>query len=319
MHDCRQTEIQLIDLVFDEAAGAHALLAEISDCPACLAQYQAMMVTLRAFDQAAEAMQPAETYWAGYEARLRAKLTEAPPTMRERLAGLLAALFAKPLIPAVVGAALLLLIVASFIWQSQRRSTTDNPAVVKVTPSPQPAQTPAAPESTVAQQPSPPELRPQKPVTSTSARRVPRVRESERRVEMNAPDNLLAADSSQPVLPALAPERHFERAQLLLRAFRNSRFDEGTDAPDLAYEKRKSRELVYDNILLRREAAAKGNVPVEDVLSSLEPLLLDIANLPDKPAPEAVQAIRERVQKTEIVATLQIYSSSLTRPGELNQ
>jgi len=145
------------------------------------------------------------------------------------------------------------------------------------------------------------------------------VREPERRIETSAPDNLIAAGTVEPLLPALAPERHFERAQLLLRSFRNARFETGETALDLAYEKRRSRELIYDNILLRREAAAKGNVPVEDVLSSLEPLLLDIANLPDKPAPEALQAIRERVQKTEIVATLQIYSSGTTRPGELNQ
>ncbi|MFN7945395.1 MAG: hypothetical protein U0Z53_08590 [Blastocatellia bacterium] len=319
MHDCRQTEIELTDLVFDEAAGAHALLAEISDCPACLKQYQSMMAALRAFDQAAEAMQPDETYWAGYEARLRTRLTEAPPTMRERLAGWLAALFAKPLIPAAVGAALLLLIVASFIWQAHRRSTAGEPVIVKVTPTPPPAQIPAAPDAVVTPTPQP-EIRPKRsPSVAPHSRRLPAVREPERRIEITAPDNLIAAAASEPVLPALAPERHFEKAQLLLRAFRNGRFDEREAAPDLTYEKRKSRELVYDNILLRREASAKGNVPVEDVLSSLEPLLLDIANLPDKPAPEAVQAIRERVQKTEIVATLQIYSSGATRPGELNQ
>ncbi|HWQ31978.1 MAG TPA: hypothetical protein VNQ79_03775 [Blastocatellia bacterium] len=320
MHDCRKTEAQLIELVFDEAAGAQSLPAEIAGCPACLAQYQAMMTALRAFDQAAETLQPDESYWAGYEARLRAKLAEAPPPMRERFAGWLAAVFAKPLIPVAVTAALLLLIAASFIWQSRQRGTSGEPVIVSVTPSPQPVQTPSAPESIVVQQTPQSEIRPKRsPSAAPHSRRLPAVREPERRIGITAPDNLMAAAASEPVLPALAPERHFERAQLLLRAFRNSRFDEGTDAPDLAYEKRKSRELIYDNILLRREAAAKGNLPVEDVLSSLEPLLLDIANLPDKPAPEAVQAIRARVQKTEIVATLQIYSSGATRPGDLNQ
>lgn len=303
MHDCCQTEAQLMDLVFDDAAGAQALLADIAACPACLKQYQSMMATLRAFDQAAEAMQPDETYWAGYEARLRARLIQAPPTLRERFAGLLAALLARPLIPVTV-AALLLLIAASFIWQAQRRSTINEPATAKVTPPPM--QTPATPESLIVQ---PPAFRPEKDVTAAPSRRLPRRRATEPRIETGAPDNLIVTDATEMVPPALATERHFERAQLLLRAFRNRRFDERADAPELADEKRRSRALIYDNILLRREAAAKGNVPVEDVLSSLEPLLLDIANLPDQPAPEEVQAIRERVQKTEIVATLQLYSS----------
>jgi hypothetical protein len=102
--------------------------------------------------------------------------------------------------------------------------------------------------------------------------------------------------------------RHVEQAQLLLRSFRNARpAEEGRRASsDLAYEKQRSRKLLYENIVLRREAASRGNLPVESLLDSLEPILLDIANLPDKPAPADLRAINERMRRKNLVAMLQI-------------
>ncbi|HLL69839.1 MAG TPA: zf-HC2 domain-containing protein [Pyrinomonadaceae bacterium] len=102
--------------------------------------------------------------------------------------------------------------------------------------------------------------------------------------------------------------RHVEQAQLLLRSFRNARPDEqGRRASsDLAYDKQRSKKLLYQNIVLRREAASRGNLPVESLLDSLEPILIDIANLPDRPAPAEVRAINERMRRQNLVAMLQI-------------
>ena len=101
----------------------------------------------------------------------------------------------------------------------------------------------------------------------------------------------------------LSPARHAEQAQQLLRSFRNA---ERGGADNLAYERERSQTLLYQNILLRREAASSGNVAVESVLGSLEPILVDIANLSDKPAREDVRSINERMKKKDIVAQLQI-------------
>jgi len=102
--------------------------------------------------------------------------------------------------------------------------------------------------------------------------------------------------------------RHVEQAQLLLRSFRNSRPADagGRASSDLAYEKQRSKKLLYENIVLRREAASRGNLPVESLLDSLEPILIDIANLPDKPAPADVREINERMRRKNLVAMLQI-------------
>lgn len=99
---------------------------------------------------------------------------------------------------------------------------------------------------------------------------------------------------------ALDTSRHVEQAQLLLRSFRNAR---ATD--DLAYERERSQRLLYRNIVLRREAASKGDPVVAGVLDRLEPILIDIANLPDKPASADVDTIRERVRKKNLVVALQ--------------
>lgn len=111
-----------------------------------------------------------------------------------------------------------------------------------------------------------------------------------------------AAPTERRELPraGLDAARHVEQAQLLLRSFRNAR---ATD--DLAYERARSRRLLYRNIVLRREAAGKGDPVIATALGRLEPILLDIANLPDKPAGRDVGSIRERMRKKNLMVTLQ--------------
>jgi hypothetical protein len=105
--------------------------------------------------------------------------------------------------------------------------------------------------------------------------------------------------------------RHVEQAQLLLRSFRNARpAEQGRRASsDIAYDKRQSKKLLYQNIVLRRQAASRGNLPVESLLDSLEPILIDIANLPDKPTPADVREINERMRRKNLVAMLHISSA----------
>jgi len=120
----------------------------------------------------------------------------------------------------------------------------------------------------------------------------------------------------QPVRPADTQTMtavHFEKAETLLRAFRNVRLDEPDSASEVSYERQRARQLVYQNMMLRREADTAGDVQISSVLESLEPILLDIANLPDKPDAAAVRVIRERVERKNIVGLLQVNSTALAR------
>jgi hypothetical protein len=100
---------------------------------------------------------------------------------------------------------------------------------------------------------------------------------------------------------------HLEQAQNLLLSFRNIKYSDTDEEVDVSYERSESRRLLSENIMLRREAESSGKFPAKSMLGSLEPFLIDIANLPDKAKPTDVRQIADRVQRTEIVAELRSY------------
>jgi hypothetical protein len=112
--------------------------------------------------------------------------------------------------------------------------------------------------------------------------------------------SLRAADD-----PSQRIGRHTERVERLLRSFRNARMTESDPTLDVADARRLSKRLLYNNIALRREAAGAGNTPVEGLLDSVEPILIDISNLPDIPSREAVGSIKERINRQQLVGVLQ--------------
>src|SRR6185503_8258568 len=114
----------------------------------------------------------------------------------------------------------------------------------------------------------------------------------------------------------LMTARHLEQSELLLRAFRNVRSTRAGQAPDIRHEQERAQKLLYQNMLVRREADAKGDVQVATLLGSLEPILLDIANLRPKPRNEEVVAIKERVERKNLVPLLQISSAAVARAYE---
>jgi hypothetical protein len=81
MHDCRNVNSRLIDLVFDELQADEKLrlVAEVETCAVCLSEYRSMTGTLLVFDKAAEASLPDESYWPEHRAMLSRRL--APATL----------------------------------------------------------------------------------------------------------------------------------------------------------------------------------------------------------------------------------------------
>jgi len=130
---------------------------------------------------------------------------------------------------------------------------------------------------------------------------------AENNLGMNEPTRVRSADAE--TMTAI----HFQKSELLLRSFRNVRLDKPGTSPELDYEKKLAQKLVYQNIMLRREADASGDTQVSSLLESLEPILLDIANLPDKARPSDVRTIKDRVERKNIVALLQVNSTALAR------
>jgi hypothetical protein len=330
MHDCHKIAERLVELVFDELSeeGRRQLLAEVNACEPCRAEYRALEKTLSTFEAVSAAMMPDEDYWSGYQARLRAKLAADEPqsfwqAWRAGLRG-----FATKPAWAVALAALLLM--ALFIWVFLRQ-TVDKPQAPQRAEEKPPVIEPNAgkPENEQKNAKGPGDeekrdnLQPQP--------KQPQETDSIHRRDLNSVAGVRPDKSAKPgqtkivekTLPQMATRlepyasisavvdeetlRHFEKSQLLLRAFRNAAAGEAVE--EIADDRQRSRDLLFKNVLLRREAEAKGNLAVEQVLGDLEPLLLDIANLPEGATPDDLRAVRERMQKREIIATLQVYSA----------
>jgi len=123
----------------------------------------------------------------------------------------------------------------------------------------------------------------------------------------STPDPVRSADSQ--TMTAL----HFEKAETLLVSFRNVRLNEPGTTAEVAHERKRAQQLVLQNMMLRREAEAAGDVQISSLLENLEPILIDISNLPDKPDKDAVRVIRQRVERKNIVPLLRVNSTALAR------
>jgi hypothetical protein len=190
---------------------------------------------------------------------------------------------------------------------AQQQSPTPAPSGSAEQSKQQPPQT--TPEPAREQQPAPgkgnEETPRRQPSTPKKIVREPKPGEQFAAVPVPAP--IRSADSQ--TMTAM----HFEKSETLLLAFRNVRLKEPGAATEIGYERKRAQQLVYQNMMLRREADAAGDVQSSSLLESLEPILIDIANLPDRPDENAVRVIRQRVERKNIVPLLRVNSAALAR------
>ena len=175
---------------------------------------------------------------------------------------------------------------------------------------------PKAPEPSMATGPSQvetPNPRPQSVESAVEKREVIASRKKQRsRVKPPLVNNgdqsdVLSSDVAYLDIDEQDTAKHIEQTENLLRSIRNVTVPEGEEEIDVTYDKALSRRLLNENVVLRRDAEMKAKFPTKTLLTDLEPFLIDIANLPDRARPEDVRVIKERVQKTEIVAALLDY------------
>ena len=206
-------------------------------------------------------------------------------------------------------------IIGLIIYQSKRAPNSEQTAVVQ-TPSPVPSASAeqtkpeASPEPAKGtEQPNKNDKETQSPRRAPSApAKRPALRDPKPGEQFAAmPERMRSADAE--TMTAM----HFEKSETLLRAFRNVDLNEPGTAAEVSYERKRAQQLVYQNMMLRREADAAGDVQISSLLESLEPILIDIANLPDKPDADAVRVIRQRAERKNIVGLLQVNSTALAR------
>jgi hypothetical protein len=200
----------------------------------------------------------------------------APAPQRRRLTSLFASAFAVLLIGIAMGIV---------YWFSRPKSPEPKVASIPVTaPAPDPVR--KSVESVL-------------PKPKTRIKRPP--------VVHTDPSDVLSSDLSYLDLDEQDTAKHIEQSKLLLRSIKNVQISDTDDEIDVTYDKALSRRLLNENVVLRRDAEMKAKFPTKTLLADLEPFLIDIANLPDRARPQDVREIKERVQKTEIVAALLDY------------
>jgi hypothetical protein len=118
---------------------------------------------------------------------------------------------------------------------------------------------------------------------------------------------LASNNSAQGMSGELA--QHLERAELLLLSLKNAGQAETERTVNMSYEKGLSRRLLARNVLLRREAEGKSNLPLAELLDSIEPVLVEVANLPEQASSSEVLSIRERIRRKGLVALLQTHTN----------
>ncbi|HEX5603727.1 MAG TPA: zf-HC2 domain-containing protein [Pyrinomonadaceae bacterium] len=198
-------------------------------------------------------------------------------------------------------------IIGFLIYKSSNTPTNDKHLAVQ-TPTP-------VPSASVQPEASP---SPNKGNEQTAPRRSPSPAPKKPLVREPKPGEQFAAIPSTPE-PARSADTqtmtavHFEKSETLLVAFRNVRLNEPGTTAEVAYERKRAQQLVLQNMMLRREADAAGDVQVSSLLESLEPILIDISNLPDKPDKDAIRVIRQRVERKNIVPLLRVNSTALAR------
>lgn len=313
MHDCNKFKDKMVDLLFEWAGGDERsrLLAEVAACKTCDSLYRSMSETLAVFDQVTRTAEPEEHYWIGYENRLQAQLTaHARPKQTSFVPLFVRDMLAR--LPIVLRVAFACLVLAAGLWLLFNRIERTNPPALIATDSVDPSR-----DQTMRRENNKPQDEKRNPVQKQSIAKRPRhtfapiARNVKPEMEIERAQAGVTSErhSGSSAYLKIETASHLEKAELLMRSFRNMKLSEDPAAFDVSYEKQFSKHLLANNRRLRRCAENKRVLSIEDLLTGIEPLLLDIANLPDNPAEDDVRSIKELIQKQEVVATLQLFST----------
>jgi hypothetical protein len=300
--------LNILEAYVDGEAGernAEQVQTHLLKCESCTLEFEALTAEAEGYARYDRELQISPVIWNGIAARIAAEGNGASRS-KSSLTQWFAGLFMIPRLGFAFSAAALVLVAvfAGVIYLKTRQSVPQNTEVTNHGNATGPKISTGTNQAAV-------------PVSSTT----PNPGTSPRPIEivaekpkvLNRPKaakddpGVLFTDAAYTDIEDKDTANHLEQAQNLLISVRTIQLSDDDQEIDVSYEKAESRRLLNENIVLRRDAEMAGKFPAKTMLGSLEPFLIDIANLPDKAPAKDVRQIRDRVEKTEIVAELRAY------------
>jgi hypothetical protein len=301
--------INLLEVYLDGEATereAEALRSHLMSCAACEDKHEALTAENEIYARYDREISISPAIWNGVAARINLEERTAQRESKFNFAEWLSGLFAIPSLrfamPTVALVAIAVVVGLAYWKTHPPQPSSNTTATLNNTP-----RTPGRVEPPVKIpeiESPPPQGQVQNPAPFVAAKTK---RPTINRSRSSDQSDVLFTDAAFTDIEDRDTANHLEQAQNLLTSFRNIKYSDTDEEVDVSYEKTESRRLLSENVVLRRDAEQAGKFPAKTMLGSLEPFLIDIANLPDKAKPTDVRQITDRVQKTEIVAELRGY------------
>ncbi|HEX3145217.1 MAG TPA: zf-HC2 domain-containing protein [Pyrinomonadaceae bacterium] len=298
--------LNLLEVYLDGEAGERnreQVQQHLMKCASCTSAFEALTAENELFARYDRELEISPAVWSGIAARITTDANSAAQSkfsFSEWFAGLFAMPSFRFAMPAVALALIAIVVGVAYFRTRPQSPPVDEVAVNRPAPV-APSGSNAPPQITTPASDVNVTEQPKTEFVATNRKHPAVKRSSDDRPE------ILFTDAAYSDMEDKDTATHLEQAQNLLISVRNIDVSDDDQEVDVSYEKAESRRLLNENIVLRRDAEMAGKFPAKSVLGSLEPFLIDIANLPDKAPAKDLRQIRDRVQKTEIVAELRGY------------
>lgn len=281
---------------------AESLRTHLMTCAACEEKFEALTAETEIYARYDRELQVSPAIWNGIAASINAEERQAQRESKSNFGEWLSGLFAIPSLrfamPAVALVAIAVVVGVAYLRMQPHQAPSGASADLRASIGPPPPFGRKEPSSSVKTEDD------KGPTILAVNYQRPAIRQPR---ATDQSDVLPDTEAQSNDLEDRDTASHLEQAQNLLTSFRNIKYSDTDEEVDVSFEKAESRRLLSENVLLRREAEQSGRFPAKSMLGSLEPFLIDIANLPEKAKPADVRQITDRVQKTEIVAELRGY------------
>lgn len=114
----------------------------------------------------------------------------------------------------------------------------------------------------------------------------------------------------------VAVSDHLDRAQMVLMELVNADGDGAAPGAtpanvNIATEQARAQELLISNRLYEQTAQQTGDAEIENILSTLEPVLLEVAHSPDEISAQQFQQIQDRIRSAGILFKVRVVSSDV--------